>query len=168
MMELRTFKQRLRDLSDDHESGAIYLALKALGIGIDWIAEGRLPEDLAAELEAMHPAIATVANVGAALRDRDPGLPARLAELRDSLIEGNRRIAGKLGRMIPSSASVITISNSSTVRESLVEDWSRQRICAPLSTRRRRQRNGGIASNRLRGTTPGNPSGNEQHRSSRP
>ena len=121
MMELRTFKRRLRDLRGDHESGAIGLALKTLGIAIDWIAEGRPPEDLAAELEAMHPAIATVANVGAALRDRDSGLPARLAELRDSLIEGNRRIAGKLGRMIPSTSSVITISNSSTVRESLVK-----------------------------------------------
>jgi len=120
-MEPQTLKRRLRDLRDDRASGAVALALNALGIANDWIAEGRRPEELAAELETMHPAIAVVANLGTALRDSGPGLSSRLAELKVSLAEGNRRIAEKLRKLIPSSSSVITISNSSTVRESLIK-----------------------------------------------
>ena len=120
-MELQTLQRRLRDLREDRASGAIGLALEALNIAGDWIAAGRRPEQLAAELEAMHPAIAAVANVGIALRNREPGLPDRLAGLRVSLIEGNHLIAEKLRNLIPSSSSVITISNSSTVRESLLK-----------------------------------------------
>ena len=121
MMEPQPLKRRLRDLRDDRASGAIGLALEALGIANDWIAEGRRLEELAAELETMHPAIAAVANLGTALRDSGPGLSSRLAELKVSLVEGNRSIAEKLRKLIPSSSSVITISNSSTVRESLIK-----------------------------------------------
>ncbi len=120
-MEPQPLKRRLRDLRDDRASGAIGLALEALGIANDWIAEARPPEELAAEFETMHPAIAVIANLGTALRDSSPGLSGRLAELKVSLAEGNHRIAEKLRKLIPSSASVITISNSSTVRESLIK-----------------------------------------------
>ena len=121
MTELEKLDRRLRDLRDDRDSGAFDLALKALGIANDWIADGRPPDELAAEFETMHPAIATVANVATVLGGADADLPARLADLRVSLVEGNRRIAERLRKLIPSSSSVITISNSSTVRESLIE-----------------------------------------------
>ena len=120
MTELEKLDRRLRDLRDDRSLGAVDLALKALGIANDWIADGHPPDELAAEFETMHPAIATVANVATILGGVDPGLPARLAGLKVSLVKGNRRIAERLRKLIPSSSSVITISNSSTIRESLL------------------------------------------------
>ena len=120
MTELEKLDRRLRDLRDDRSSGAVDLALKALGIANDWIADGRPPDELAAEFKIMHPAIATVANVATVLGGTDVDLPARLTDLRVSLVEGNRRIADKLRKLIPASSSVITISNSSTIRESLL------------------------------------------------
>ncbi len=71
----------------------------------------------------MHPAIAAVANVGRLIQREtretdDP--PGRLARLERSLREGNRLIAEKVRSLIAPTASVITISNSSTVREALI------------------------------------------------
>ena len=112
--------QVLEHLRDNRTSGAIDLALEALDLAESWIATGRNPADLAKALAAMHPAIATVRNVGAILSRGAEDLPAVLRDVRRSLVEGNRRIAEKLKTLIPSDAAFITLSNSSTVREALL------------------------------------------------
>ena len=116
----RDFNPALEHLRDNRASGAIDLALEALDLAQSWIAAGRNPLDLARELAAMHPAIATVRNVGALLSQRSDDLPAALRDLRRSLVEGNRRIAEKLKTLVPVDAAVITLSNSSTVRDTLL------------------------------------------------
>ncbi len=110
----------LEHLRDNRVSGAIDLALEALDLAESWIATGRKPADLARKLAAMHPAIATVRNVGALLSQGAEDLPAALRNIRRSLVEGNRRIAEKLKTLVPSDAAVITLSNSSTVRDALL------------------------------------------------
>ena len=109
----------LGHLRDNRTSGAIDLALEALDLAQSWLAADRNPLDLARELAAMHPAIATVRNVGALLSQGSDDLPA-LRDLRRSLVEGNRRIAEKLKTLVPVDAAVITLSNSSTVRDALL------------------------------------------------
>ena len=110
----------LDHLRDNRTSGAIDLALEALDLAQSWIAVGRSPTDLARELAAMHPAIATVRNVGALLSQGEHDLPAALRDVRRSLVEGNRRIAEKLKTLVSVDAAVITLSNSSTVRDALL------------------------------------------------
>ncbi len=110
----------LEQLRDNRRSGAIDLALEALDLAQSWIDASRDPADLAKELATMHPAIATVRNVGALLSQGAEDLPAALRNIRRSLVEGNRRIGEKLKTLIPSDAAVITLSNSSTVREALL------------------------------------------------
>jgi translation initiation factor eIF-2B subunit delta len=66
----------------------------------------------------MHPAIATVRNVGSRLLEGAG--PEQLALLQNSLLEANERIARHLRRWISPSSAVITLSNSSTVRDVLV------------------------------------------------
>ena len=91
----------LEHLRDNRTSGAIDLALEALDVAQSWLAAGRSPLDLARELAAMHPAIATVRNMGALLSQRSDDLPAALRDVRRSLVEGNRRIAEKLKELLP-------------------------------------------------------------------
>jgi len=67
----------------------------------------------------MHPAIATLANVARLLEAPSAGLASRLTESRASLREGNRGIARNLQQLIPAGSRIITLSNSSTVREAL-------------------------------------------------
>ena len=110
----------LEHLRDNRTSGAIDLALETLDVAQSWLAAGRSPLDLARELAAMHPAIATVRNMGALLSQRSDDLPAALRDVRRSLVEGNRRIAEKLKELLPVDAAVITLSNSSTVRDALL------------------------------------------------
>ncbi len=116
----RDFNPALDHLRDNRTSGAIDLALEAIDLAESWLAAGRSPPDLARELAAMHPAIATVRNVGALLLQGADDLPAALRDLRRSLAEGNRRIAEKLKTLVPADAAVITLSNSSTARDALL------------------------------------------------
>ena len=117
----RDLNPALEHLRSNRTSGAIDLALEALDLAQSWIATGQNPVDLSRELAAMHPAIATVRNVGALLSQGEHDLPAALRDVRRSLVEGNRRIAEKLKTLIPVDAAVITLSNSSTVRDALLE-----------------------------------------------
>jgi translation initiation factor 2B subunit (eIF-2B alpha/beta/delta family) len=96
------------------------LALEAVDLARDWLAAGREPAELAQQLQAMHPAIATVRNVGAIVAGAGAELPRRLTGLRASLVEGNGRIARNLRGLIQAGSAVITLSNSSTVRVALV------------------------------------------------
>ncbi len=116
----RALNPALEHLRDNRTSGAIDLALEALELAESWIATGRSPLDLARELAAMHPAIATVRNVGALLSQGADDLPAALRDVRQSLVEGNRHIAEKLTTFVSVDAAVITLSNSSTVRDALL------------------------------------------------
>lgn len=113
--------ERLDHLRNNRKSGAVDLALEAIGLAQDWIAEEGDAKELARELAAMHPAIATVANVSRVIGSGATGdLRTRLETVRESLVQGNRRIAENLRALISPAATVITLSNSSTVREALI------------------------------------------------
>ena len=113
---------RLEQFRQDRVSGAVDLAIEALSIADNWITAGRDPEALAARLTVMHPAIATVSNVSALLvsdRTGDDNTLARIEQARRSLIEGNALIARNLKRFISPGSTIITLSNSSTVRTAI-------------------------------------------------
>lgn len=115
-----SLQSRLEGLRENRTSGAVDLALEALDIAEDWSASGRAVEELAAALETMHPAIAVVRNVAREIRSGSGDFAGRMARLRDSLRNGNRIIASKVAELIPARPVVITLSNSSTVRDALV------------------------------------------------
>ena len=100
--------RRLEQLRNDRVSGALDLAIAAIDTALDacddWL-------EMARELQTMHPAIVTVANVGRLLETANPDLTA----LRRSLREGKAKITGHLVPLLPAGVRVITISNSSTV-----------------------------------------------------
>jgi translation initiation factor 2B subunit (eIF-2B alpha/beta/delta family) len=106
---------RVEQLRGDTVSGAVQLAVTAIDIALAAPDQWR---ELAREYQAMHPAIAAVANVGRLLASETS--PAELARIRASLLEGNRRIAEHLASFLPAGARVITISQSSTVEAALL------------------------------------------------
>ena len=112
--------KRVGQLRDNHTSGALDLALEAIVLARDWMDAGMGLPVLAAQLQRMHPAIATVRNVGRLLLEDPPTSRKRFEELEQSLLEGNQRIAANLKALIAPGATVITLSNSSTVRQALV------------------------------------------------
>ena len=112
--------QSLLRLRDNRISGATDLAREAIDLALAWIEAGRDPAALALQLDAMHPAIATVRNVGRLLTEGAGELYARLKDLRQSLVEGNQVIAENLRPLIPPGSGVITLSNSSTARDALI------------------------------------------------
>ena len=110
---------RLEHLRENRTSGALDLALEAITLAQDWIDTGADLAALAAQLQETHPGIATVRNVGRLLHD-DPGITrSRLKEMERSLRSGNQRIAAALKQFIAPGATIITLSNSSTVTEAL-------------------------------------------------
>ena len=115
-----SLQSRLDALRDNRTSGAIDLALEALDIAEDWFGSGRAAAELTAALETMHPAIATVRNVARELQSGSSDTGSRIAGIRESLRNGNRIIASKVAALIPARSVVITISNSSTVRDALI------------------------------------------------
>lgn len=106
-------------MRDNRASGAADLALEALGIAEDWLASGLAVDELVGALETMHPAIATVRNVAREIRSSSGDPAKRIDQLRDSLRNGNRIISKKVAQLIPAQSVVITLSNSSTVRDAL-------------------------------------------------
>jgi translation initiation factor 2B subunit (eIF-2B alpha/beta/delta family) len=114
-----SLEQRIAALRRNRVAGAVDLALEALDLARDWLASGRQAAELAGELRHMHPAIATVGNVAGLLEENSPDLGSRIAEVHASLLEGNRLIAQNLRTFIPAGSKLITLSNSSTVREAL-------------------------------------------------
>ncbi len=119
MPDAAPWEDRLRTLRDNRTLGATNLALEAIDLAAEWIAAGRDGADLAVRLQAMHPAIATVGNVGRIVAEESGDLPVRLCELRRSIVEGNRLLTEKLRPLIAAGSTVITLSNSSTVRDAL-------------------------------------------------
>jgi translation initiation factor eIF-2B subunit delta len=103
---------RLERLAADQSSGATDLAIEATRVALAWTGD---LAPLVTRLRSMHRAIAAVANVAAAVERGDD-----LARLLASLREGNRRIADGLARRISKGLRIVTISNSSTVREALL------------------------------------------------
>jgi translation initiation factor eIF-2B subunit delta len=106
----------LRALAKDRASGAVALAVDAVDLADRWRQAGRSPSKLAAALAAMHPAVATVQNLARRIAEHPDD---DLADLRRSLIEGNRLIAARLRAIIPQGRRIITISNSSTIAAAL-------------------------------------------------
>ncbi len=104
--------QRVEQLRSDTASGAVKLATDAIDIAL---AAPEARAELAGAFQSMHPAIVTVANVGRLLEE--PG--AELIALRQSLLQGNERIAGLLQPRLPAGTRVVTISHSSTVEAAL-------------------------------------------------
>ncbi len=110
---------RLDRFERNRVSGAVDLALEALSIADGWIAAGRDLDELADRLSAMHRAIATVSNVATLLvsdRSGDDPARARIEQARRSLVEGNALIARNLKPLIAPGSTIITLSNSTTVR----------------------------------------------------
>jgi len=95
------------------------LALEAITLAQAWIDAGAGLQTLAADLKQMHPGIATVRNVGLMLQGDPQTVLERLKDLEQSLRQGNQRIAAALRPLIAPGATIITLSNSSTVREAL-------------------------------------------------
>ena len=114
------FTKRVERLCANHTSGALDLALEAIILVRDWIDAGADLSFLVAQLQRMHPAIAAVRNVSRFLLEDPPTARKRLEDLEQSLREGNQRIAADLKTLIAPGATIITLSNSSTVREALV------------------------------------------------
>jgi translation initiation factor 2B subunit (eIF-2B alpha/beta/delta family) len=112
--------QQIEKLRYDRTSGALDLAIDAIELAEGWIAAGRAPADLAREIARMHPAIAAVTNVARLLESDRSDLPKRLLQAKQSLVNGNRLIGENLRALIPPKATVITLSNSTTVRDVLI------------------------------------------------
>ncbi len=112
--------QRIEKLRYDRTSGALDLAIEAIGLAESWIAAGKPIPRLAAELSRMHPAIAALTNVARLMREESADLPQRLHEVKESLVHGNQMIAENLRELVPPTSRVITLSNSTTVRDVLV------------------------------------------------
>ena len=113
---------RLEQFERNRVSGAVDLAIEALSIADEWIAAGRGLDELADRLAPTHPAIATVSNVATLLvsdRSGDDPAPARIEQARRSLVEGNALIARNLKPLIAPGSTIITLSNSSTVRTAI-------------------------------------------------
>lgn len=111
--------QRVEHLRCNHTSGALDLALEAIDLARAWMEVGMDLHVLAAQFQRMHPAIAAVRNVGRLLLEDPPTAWRRLEDLAQSLREGNQRIAAHLKALIAPAATIITLSNSSTVRHAL-------------------------------------------------
>lgn len=107
-------------MRENRTSGAVDLALEALDIAEDWFTARRPAVELAAALETMHPAITLLRNVAREIHAGSGDIFGRIAQLRDSLRNGNRMIASKVADFIPAKSVVITLSNSSTVRDALI------------------------------------------------
>ena len=112
--------QQIEKLRYDRTSGALDLAIDAIELAEGWIAAGRAPAELAREIARMHPAIAAVANVARLLESDRSDLSKRLLQAKQSLVNGNRLIGENLRALIPPKATVITLSNSTTVRDVLL------------------------------------------------
>jgi translation initiation factor 2B subunit (eIF-2B alpha/beta/delta family) len=112
--------QQIEKLRYDRTSGALDLAIDAIELAEGWIAAGRAPADLAREIARMHPAIAAVTNVARLLESDRSDLSKRLLQAKQSLVNGNRLIGENLRALIPPKATVITLSNSTTVRDVLI------------------------------------------------
>jgi len=112
--------QQIEKLRYDRTSGALDLAINAIELAESWIAAGRAPAELAREIARMHPAIAAVTNVARLLESDRSDLPKRLLQAKQSLVNGNRLIGENLRTLIPPKATVITLSNSTTVRDVLL------------------------------------------------
>ncbi len=106
-----TLEARLQALREDRTHGALELAVIALDLARDWRDAGRPTDELTTALRAMHPAIATLANLAAAV---DAGQD--LSDLRGRLVEGPARIARNLAPRIAPGQAIVTLSNSSTLR----------------------------------------------------
>lgn len=111
---------QIEHLRCNHTTGALDLALEAIDLAGAWMEAGMDLHVLAAQLQRMHPAIATVRNVGRLLLEDPPTAWRRLEDLAQSLREGNQRIAAHLKARIAPAATIITLSNSSTVRHALI------------------------------------------------
>ena len=79
---------RVEDLRCNHTSGALNLALEAIDLAGAWKEAGMDLHVLAAQLERMHPAIATVRNVGRLLLEDPSTAWRRLEDLAQSLRGG--------------------------------------------------------------------------------
>jgi translation initiation factor 2B subunit (eIF-2B alpha/beta/delta family) len=112
--------QQIEKLRYDRTSGALDLAIDAIELAESWIAAGRAPAELAREIARMHPAIAAVTNVARLLESDRSDLSKRLLQAKQSLVNGNRLIGENLRALIPPKATVITLSNSTTVRDVLL------------------------------------------------
>ena len=112
--------QQIEKLRYDRTSGALDLAIDAIELAEGWIAAGRAPAELAREIARMHPAIAAVTNVARLLESDRSDLSKRLLQAKQSLVNGNRLIGENLRALIPPKATVITLSNSTTVRDVLL------------------------------------------------
>jgi translation initiation factor 2B subunit (eIF-2B alpha/beta/delta family) len=115
-----SLQSRLDRLRDNRTSGAVGLAIEALDLAADWIVSEWAIEEFVGALETMHPAIATVRNVAGEIRCCSGEPAKRIDQLRGSLRNGNRIIAKKVAALIPPGSVVITLSNSSTVRDALI------------------------------------------------
>lgn len=115
-----TLSQQIEKLRYDRTSGALDLAIDAIELAEGWIAAGRAPAELAREIARMHPAIAAVTNVARLLESDRSDLSERLLQAKQSLVNGNRLIGENLRALIPPKATVITLSNSTTVRDVLL------------------------------------------------
>jgi len=112
--------QQIEKLRYDRTSGALDLAINAIELAESWIAAGRAPAELAREIARMHPAIAAVTNVARLLESDRSDLSKRLLQAKQSLVNGNRLIGENLRALIAPKATVITLSNSTTVRDVLL------------------------------------------------
>jgi translation initiation factor 2B subunit (eIF-2B alpha/beta/delta family) len=112
--------QQIERLRYNRTAGALDLAIEAIELAEGWIAAGRTPAELAREIARMHPAIAAVTNVARLLQSDRSDLPKRLAQAKQSLVNGNRLIGENLRPFIPPKSTVITLSNSTTVRDVLL------------------------------------------------
>jgi len=105
----------LEELREDRVSGALALTVKAIDLAR--AAEPTERDSIARSLLEMHRAIVTVANVGRLLLRG--AVDIELAELRQSLLDGNRLIAEHAAKIIPAGTVVLTLSDSSTVEAAL-------------------------------------------------
>jgi translation initiation factor 2B subunit (eIF-2B alpha/beta/delta family) len=113
----------LQLLRNDHTSASLTLAHQAIDLAEDWLESGLDARRLALELFTMHAGLALIANLARMLQEEDPSIPSILESLRllrESLREGNRRIAERLAELVAPGPTVITLSNSGTVCDALV------------------------------------------------
>ena len=129
-------ERKVEEVAADHQSGATHIAVRALRAFDLLAASGAADEDAIRELrerlEAAQPAMAAVRNA-ARLAAAQLGLGvAQWPMFRDALLreleEGRRHVAGNFLKVVPASATVITLSRSVNVFECCVLAAQRGRV----------------------------------------
>ena len=129
-------ERKVEEVATDHQSGATHVAIRALRAFDLLVAAGGTDagtvRELRERLDAAQPAMASVRNAARLAEGQLTRGAAGWPTFRDALLrqleEGRRRVAGNFVQVVPSNATVLTLSRSVNVFECCVVAAQRGRI----------------------------------------